>query len=291
MTNIITQPATEELISLKDFLEKTPPANQVTVSGFSTSEQYKGRFNVTFPAIELYCQSSTCSGVRFFDTEDEPRIGLEVSSLEFVRYYCRNCKANSKTYALRIKLGKDKKSLTAFKFGETPSFGPPTARKVLDITGDEKEYFLKGRQAENQGLGIAAFAYYRRVVENQKDKILDEIIRVSEVLAVPPEMLADLKNAKKERQFSKAIESIKHGIPQALMIQGHNPLTLLHDALSEGMHAQSDEDCLELATSIRTILSELVEKISFALKEEAELNAAVGTLLKAKAARANKDKK
>lgn len=288
MTNIIDQPAPEEPTSLRDFLEKTPPANELVVIGFSISEPYKGAFDIEFPAIELYCQSPTCSGVRLFDPKNEPRIRVEVSMLEFVRYCCRNCKDNYKTYALRIKLDGSKKILTTFKFGETPYFGPPTPRKVLDITGNEKEYFLKGRQAENQGLGIAAFAYYRRVVENQKDKILDEIIRVSNALVVSPEMLADLVNAKKERQFSKAIESIKHGIPQALMIQGHNPLTLLHDALSEGMHAQSDEDCLALATSIRTILSELVEKLSFALKEEAELNAAVGTLLKAKASRVGK---
>jgi hypothetical protein len=37
-----------------------------------------------------------------------------------------------------------------------------------------------GRRAENQGMGIGAFAYYRRVVENQKNRIIAEIKRVAE---------------------------------------------------------------------------------------------------------------
>jgi hypothetical protein len=69
-------------------------------------------------------------------------------------------------------------------------------------------------------------------------------------------------------------------------VNGHNPLTLLHSALSEGLHAQTDEQCLELATSIRVVLSELVDQLGNALKEEAELNAAVSRLLKASAAKA-----
>ena len=37
---------------------------------------------------------------------------------------------------------------------------------------------MKGRRCGNLGLGIGAFVYYRRVVENQKSRILDEIIKV-----------------------------------------------------------------------------------------------------------------
>jgi len=35
------------------------------------------------------------------------------------------------------------------------------------------------RQAEALGLGIGAFGYYRRVLENQKDRLFDEILKVS----------------------------------------------------------------------------------------------------------------
>src|SRR5271170_145391 len=98
-------------------------------------------------------------------------------------------------------------------------------------------------------------------------------------------MIAELEKARKETQFSKAIESIKPAVPQALLIDGHNPLTLLHNALSEGMHAQTDEECLELATSIRVVLTDLVERMANVLKDHAELKAAVNKLIEVKAKR------
>ncbi len=52
--------------------------------------------------------------------------------------------------------------------------------------------------------------------------------------------------------------------------------------LSEGLHAGTDKECLELATSIRVVLTELAERISQALKDEAELNQAVARLMKPK---------
>jgi hypothetical protein len=67
--------------------------------------------------------------------------------------------------------------------------------------------------------------------------------------------------------------------PQVL---SHNPLTLLHNALSEGLHELTDEECLTLARSIRVVLVELAERISTALKEEAQLKSAVSQLLNRK---------
>jgi len=83
-------------------------------------------------------------------------------------------------------------------------------------------------------------------------------------------VLADLQGARGETQFSKAVEAIKHGIPQVLLINGHNPLTLLHSAPSEGLHDQTDDHCLELATSIRIVLTELAERLGTALKDNAD---------------------
>jgi hypothetical protein len=162
-----------------------------------------------------------------------------------------------------------------------PPFGPPTPARLLRILGSvEKDYYLKGRRAEIQGMGIGAFAYYRRVVENQKNSLFDEIIRVAQQIGASKEILSDLEAAKKQTQFSSAVDAIKHGIPSALFIDGHNPLTLLHTALSKGLHARTDEDCLELATSIRVVLTDLSDRLGYALKERSELNAAVSKLMK-----------
>jgi hypothetical protein len=165
------------------------------------------------------------------------------------------------------------------KVGEFPPFGPPTPALVISLIGPDREKFLKGRRSESQGLGIGAFAYYRRVVENQKSRIITEIGKVAKRLGTKDEALEPFNRAANESQFTAAVDIIKDSIPPALLIDGHNPLVLLHSALSEGLHAQEDEECLEIATSIRLVMTELAEKISLALKDEAELKRAVSRLL------------
>jgi hypothetical protein len=54
-------------------------------------------------------------------------------------------------------------------------------------------------------------------------------------------MIVRLTAAKEEVQFKKALASVKGAMPDALLINGHNPLTLLHAALSDGVHNKSDE--------------------------------------------------
>ncbi|MCD4679872.1 MAG: hypothetical protein K8S00_05740, partial [Bacteroidales bacterium] len=128
------------------------------------------------------------------------------------------------------------------------------------------------------GLGIGAFVYYRRVIENQKNRILDEIIKVGERTNLKDVKLQKLIEAKNENQFSKALENVKDAIPPSLKINGSNPLSLLHSALSDGLHDQTDEHCLNIASSIRIVLAELSERISVALKDEVELKEAIKKL-------------
>jgi len=103
--------------------------------------------------------------------------------------------------------------------------------------------------------------------------------RVAKLIKAPAETLASLEAAQKETQFSKSLDLIKDAMPESLRIQGHNPMTLLHDNLSTGLHSKTDAECLEIAQAIRVILAELAERLSTALKDEAELTKALGKLL------------
>jgi hypothetical protein len=187
-----------------------------------------------------------------------------------------------KTYAIEATQSVTEGIAEVFKYGEDPPFGPPIPSKLISLIGPEKDYFLKGRRAENQGLGIGAFAYYRRVLESQKVRIIDEIIKAAKRLSAKEDILNELNQARSETRFHDALQKVKHALPQAIMLNGHNPLTLLHAALSEGLHAQTDEDCLALATKIRIIMAAFAERLSSALEDTAELNSAVAQLAKKK---------
>ena len=64
---------------------------------------------------------------------------------------------------------------------------------MLRLIQEDRELFLIGRRAETQGMGIGAFAYYRRVVEEQKTRIFDKIIDVAKKLGTKDEQIAQLQ--------------------------------------------------------------------------------------------------
>jgi hypothetical protein len=123
------------------------------------------------------------------------------------------------------------------------------------------------------------------VVENQKNRLLDQIIRAAKRRNAGQDVIDTLTKAKDETQFSKAVENIKGALPNALRIKGHNPLTLLHNALSKGLHANSDEECLNLAHHIRVILGELAENLSQVLRDDREVDEAIDHLLNSESGR------
>jgi hypothetical protein len=284
-----------EPISLVEFLESVPPAQAKTVTtqispyemNDDTGEITSVRFAI--PQIQLHCPSDSCNGERFFRAAANPiflPLSGQYGQYEYLVFTCANCQKYVKTFALAIFIESSKakagQSFTAYchKIGEYPPFGPPTPSRLISLIGPDRELFLKGRRAENQGLGIGAFVYYRRVVEDQKNRIIAEIIKVAEMISAPSATITALRNAQKEHQFSRAVETIKDAIPQRLLIAGQNPFTLLHSALSRGLHEQTDEKCLELAADIRVILVELSELLSHALKDDKELKEAVARLVR-----------
>jgi len=271
----------EKPCSAKEFFEKIPPGRFAKVDHFSEQSEVGYDYYLTFPELNLYCEHDSCTGSRLFKYKGyRIKVTAEEWDYTFFDYVCKNCGISNKTYAVTYSFNKDNITGQMYKFGEYPEFGPPTPSKVVSILGIERDYYFKGRRSENQGLGIAAYAYYRRVVDNQKDKIFDQII--STVKKVDPNntaLLNELESAKSENQFTKAVNSIKQAMPQALLIDGHNPLVLLHDALSDGLHERTDEECLELATSIRVILTDLVGRMSSVVKDTAELKVALSNVL------------
>ncbi|RDU97928.1 hypothetical protein [Trinickia dinghuensis] len=274
-------------VILDEFLTSCPPGRemlvQLVIENVRWNDHYIGDLHL--PEVILHCDSNLCGSDRVFVSGSRVSLGLgrEYSQDKFLVYKCRNCGMSHKTLAVEFRhINSDNHITALFKYGEEPPFGPPLPQKLLKLAGDQRDILQKGRRCENQGLGIAASAYYRRVVESQKNRIFDEIIRVSRTLSAPAELIKELEAAKQERRFTQAVEKVKHGLPQVLLTNGHNPLTLLHNALSEGLHAGTDGDCLELATSIRIVLIDFVDRLSQAIKDDASLSQAVGRLLQLK---------
>ena len=289
-TNKSNEASSEEPkpISFAEFLESVPPNQwRKVLDGCLIKHTPAGAayHEIAKPELELHCTSDTCNGPRFFRYEEgSVNLARGEQKMTYLTYVCSNCREGRKIFSLLInREGEDSIATFAYKFGEQPNYGPPVPARLIRLLGDKREIFLQGRLCENQGLGIAAFVYYSRVVENHKNQILDEIIGFAQKVGAPAEMIKTLGGAKKEKHFKKALQSVKDAVPPALLINGHNPLMLLHSALSGDVHQQTDESCLELAHDVRVVLVELAERLGQSLKDEAELNTVVTRLLKSKA--------
>jgi hypothetical protein len=263
-------------ISLQEFLETTPPSQMRKVSGYGRS-LYEG-WGFSTPDIQLFCSEETCQRIQFFCSIDQGDVRILGRRDVFLHYLCRNCCRTEKTFAIHVQ---DKPSTTGrlIKIGEWPAFGPPLPARLQRLVQPDRGFLVKGFRSENAGLGIGAFAYYRRVVEDEKDRLIDEIVKVCKKIPGADQLIPGLENAKKQIQFTKAVEEIADAIPDVLRIDGRNPLTLLHHALSKSLHSESDEECLDAAHAIRVLLAEFAERMSQVLKEDAEVSKAVGKLL------------
>ena len=249
-------------VGMAEFLESFPPGSQATISDLLVPSRGPGSWpRMAAPDIQLHCDSDTCGGKRIFEEVggSNPPPENEWKRV-FMEYQCRNCQQRRKIFALTTFKGQSGLSGMAYKIGELPPFGPPVPSRVIALVGPNRELFLRGRRAESQGLGIGAFAYYRRVVENNWQHLIGEIIQVVERISARKTVIDTLKKAQAETKFTKAVDDVKDALPDVLLIRGHNPLTLLHKALSEGLHEESEERCLELAGSIRVVLTELAER-------------------------------
>ena len=171
--------------TLSEFLENTPPNQLRHISDLYVSQNvdaYTGVIEgINTPELELHCSRDSCNGVRFFRRTDvflNPGVYLRenIPNYLYVTYQCSNCQDARKVYSLMVMLSESEQFHgMCYKFGEYPRYGPPVPSRLIKLIGPDRDIFLKGRNCENQGLGIGAFTYYRRVVENQKNRILKEI--------------------------------------------------------------------------------------------------------------------
>lgn len=270
-------------IEWREFLESYPVGtSQIVKNYYGERKDYAGSSSPYFratPRLNLYCD--TCEGYRHFDGKwrFHQHFGDGDTVEDFIDYKCRDCSQGKKIFCISSRADEGLKG-HALKIAEYPDQYieiPKSLRKLLD---SDFPLFSKGLKCEKFGLGIGAFAYYRRVVENRRTHLIGEMLKVAQKLNSPEDVITQLEEAHKEQQFTRAVDKVGEAIPESLRVDSHNPLKLLHKSLLVGAHHDTDEECLKIAHSIRLVLVDLAERISLALKEQNELHSAISELFK-----------
>lgn len=250
----------------------------------------QGRFWRIPDPINLRCFGS-CAATRKFSPDDQRvRLGWnspgELTGDFVVTYRCRECRESLKMYSVNYLWTIN--NLRVAKYGEIPQLTVTVSKKMLELLRPDMGLFQKALQAEAAGLGIGALVYYRRILENQKARIFKRVLDAARRIGADPAHIKELEAASTDRQFTKAMEALSGGPLRAIYMRGENPLALLYDELSDGVHAGTDHESLEEAENIRTVLGHLAERLDQVLADHADVDKAVQKLIANKSERAQR---
>jgi len=224
--------------------------------------------NIPKPAIHMYC--AVCQSDQTFNMVNEyyedtfssqnDIINGQVKKLDYI---CSACERGLRIFLIHFSTEKidDKQTQIVFeKVGQIPAWSIDMDKQLERELGEHSELYRRGLICESQGYGIGAFAYYRRITETMIDHLLDSITDLLEG-EEKEKYEAALIETKKTTITQEKIDLVKDLLPVSLRPDGMNPLSTLHSALSEGLHAEEDENCLDYAEEIRRVLIYLVNQV------------------------------
>lgn len=189
-------------------------------------------------------------------------------------YQCQSCRSFTRQFDVYISPDLD----YIYKFGQYPEWEIKIDKNLEKILDKHSKTFRKGLVCESQGYGIGAFAYYRRITEDIIDELLDSILDLIDE-EHKAEYRVALEKTKQTRVTQDKIDLVKDLLPSILKPNGMNPLGVLHSELSEGLHAESDQACLENANHIKSILTFLINQIIKSMESAKEFSESMKTLL------------
>jgi len=147
------------------------------------------------------------------------------------------------------------------KIGQYPAYDIRPDKEIQKyLSDDDLELFKKGLVCLSSSYGVGAFAYFRRVVENEIKRIVKDIsqLEFDGVLKVREAYQTFEQNHQMANLIAVAIEYL----PTSLKIGSENPLGLIYQQLSVGLHNLPEEECLDRADSINTLFTFFIKKIN-----------------------------
>lgn len=283
----------------KQFLETYPLLRKYSVVFDKLSHSQWGTkgamSNLSKPALNLFCKN--CQGLQTFNMEndfehfsvDSPIRHSPVNKIFEMRYLCASCGQYRYTFYVEFGIDKtpkeDARTFSGWirKIGQLPPWEIDIDRNLERALGDDKELYKKGLVCESQSYGIGSYAYFRRITENIIDELLNSI---SDLIDEKDKKQYEqaLEKVKKTRVTEEKIELVQDLLPLSLQPNGLNPLKSLHSALSDGIHNKTDEECLELADTIKIVLTYLLEEIKNRRNRAKQFSEKMKKLLKQKQA-------
>ena len=220
--------------------------------------------------LHMFCDNALCNKETWWQARDtEVRFGNMF--INRASYTCKNCESNQ-FYYLFVWQEKDKGTSGLFmNVGQYPPLPiNPSADLTKALGKEDAELYKKALISANFSHGIGAVAYFRRVLENKINLLLDLIGEAAKNADISDKLLKELEAVKSGRVVEDRIAFAAKLLPAHLKPGGHNPLDKLYAMASAGLHGESDEDCLTIFAEGRFVFEYLFKNLTVGNEEARE---------------------
>jgi len=205
------------------------------------------------------------------------------------RYRCKNCE--NATFSAWIVWWREG-SANFLKAGQYPKLEVTIPKEFAKALGAKRDLYVKGMTSRHAGYGIGALTYFRRVIEDTTDEMLDLLGEAMEATGADPTAREKLKKAKEGTRFEDKVKIAGEVMPVHLRPGGVNPFGDLYELLSAGLHNLTDEECCDIVDamdrSLKFVCTQLKTHAEDAKAYEVAAKSVNATVAKIKARKSEK---
>ena len=207
---------------------------------------------------------------------------FSVGFIEDRHYTCRNC-GDKRAYYHFIWQEKEIESIFV-KVGQYPPLAiEPSPQLTKSLGPENADLYKKALINANFNHGLGAIAYFRRVLENKVNALLDLIAEAAKNAQSGSDDLRHIDGIKNSHRVEDKIKFASKILPAHLKPGGHDPLDQLYTAASGGLHGESDDQCLTIFNEGKFVFEYLFKNLTVSNEEAREYVRRLSTPLKAKA--------
>lgn len=195
----------------------------------------------------------------------------------FYVYRCSLC--NDKTRAFWTKQSNSEKDLDGtsyfeiklWKIGQSPPASTTPSKPIRKALSEEQlEFYRKGIISIENGFGLGAVAYLRRLIEDAGELFLN-LIEEAGLLEEDQELITKVQDARSNTAVKSTLKAASELLPKSLKPGGINPLARMYRHLSGGLHDASDAECQHIAADLRHSFDYVFETMSEQLAKAHEI--------------------
>jgi len=177
------------------------------------------------------------------------------NSFFLLGYRCHLCQQRS-THFLVVRLEHG-----VMKVGQFPMQSTRVPSRIEKRLGNSANFYRRALTSRNEGYGIGAVAYFRRVIEDKTNELIDVVADAARAYGISEPDIEKIRAAKNQKVYEDKLKIAAQAIPDVLKPDTANPLQALYDTLSVGIHTQSEDECLKIADEIRDVFDYLFDRL------------------------------